>query len=142
MDAVKFDIKAPVEDEKNCGFNDLKQCLDEKNPPRNQIMTQMVQQLSIKADEKAVGAFREYTVDTRGVFGTVDIQCLAKDSCKGMKVLFQESQNYAYFNKDYNMKYTEKEWTTPTDITITCAFEACYDLLLIQMNDPASMCSH
>ena len=144
VDVVSIEINNRGESAKDqCNFDGLTKisCLDANKPPRNEIMTQMVQQLSIKADKNAIGAFREYTVDTRGVFGTVDIQCLARDSCNGMKVLFQESQNYGYETKEYNMKYTEEKWSTPTVITITCAIDACDDLLLIKMDDPASMFS-
>jgi len=114
-----------------CPAGAMKKCLEQTNPPRNHIMTQMVRKLTMKA--KSEGAFREYVVDTRGVFGMVIIRCLAKDACNGMTILFQEWQNYFYLDdvnkmKDYGMRHTQ--------IHIQCAHDACEDLQLHQLNDP------
>ena len=132
MDEVQIEIKkaritGPMDTATECDANSLKTCLEQKDPPRNHIMTQMVRKLTVKGETE--GSLREYVVDTRGVFGEVDIKCLGKNSCNGMTVLFQRWQDYGY--EDDNSRNKQAK----TAITITCAFEACLDLMLFQLAD-------
>ena len=94
-------------------------------------MAEMVQTLTLEGN--VGGAFKEYTVDTRGVFGTVTIDCNKKNSCNEMTVYFQQYQDYVY---TYSGKDTSTyHYGTPT-INIKCATGACKDLLLIRLDDP------
>merc|ERR1719334_2711419 len=88
-------------------------------------MTQMVWDL--KLEGLTEGAFREYLVDTRGVFGPVHIRCLAKDACNGMTILFQKEQDYGYQNGWIGQHRTL--------ITLECVADACDDVRLNQLNN-------
>ena len=95
-------------------------------PMGNAIMTQMVRQLTLTAKYK--GALSRWTVDTRGVFGPVNIKCLESDSCNGMIILFQKQQNYGYVKPESPQ--------SSTSITITCGPGACHNMTLLRADDP------
>ena len=92
----------------------------------------MVEKLELTG--KAKGAFKDYKVDTRGVFGTVTINCNGEDSCNGMEVYFQEHQDYQYKFSGGTKDTVDYAYGTPT-INIKCASGACKDLRLFRLDD-------
>ena len=80
---------------------------------------------------KADNSLKGWTVDTRGVFGPVAIECLGKNSCDGLSILFQSDQNYGYDDDQYHLPDQDKR----TDITLICARSACNEVMLLQADD-------